>query len=179
MGKIQRASILAVSLCALIGLARAAHDRFSVKALNGIGFAEFRGYETWQDIAVSETDDGIKAIVGNATVIDAFRLGAPGDGKLFPEGSMMAKIEWSKKDNDESPYSVTTPGTLKSVAFMKKDSKRFATTNGWGYAQFNYDAKSGEFSPFGKDASFGKTVCHQCHLRVTAKDYVFTAYPLR
>ena len=68
-----------------------------VKAPNGIAFSEFRGYEAWQDVAPSQTDDGLKAILGNATMINAYKEGIPGNGKPFPEGSMIVKIEWSKK----------------------------------------------------------------------------------
>jgi len=109
----------------------------------------------------------------------------PGNGKPFPEGSIIAKIEWSQKKNPESPYSVMVPDTLKSVAFIRKDSKRFPDTNGWGYAhgwgyaQFMYDAASDTFKPYGSGSSFGKNVCHQCHTRVKAKDFIFTGYPLR
>jgi hypothetical protein len=64
---------------------------------------------------------------------------------------------------------------LKSVSFMERDSKKFAKTGGWGWAQFQYDAASATFTPFGSDAGCG----YECHTKVTAKDYVFTAYPVR
>jgi hypothetical protein len=108
-------------------------------------------------------------------MINAYKEGIPGNGKPFPEGSMIAKIEWSKKKNPVSPYSVTVPDTLKSVAFIEKDSKRFPDTSGWGYAQFLYDAPSNTFKPFGSDSSFGK-VCYQCHTRVKTNDFIFTSY---
>jgi len=92
---------------------------------------------------------------------------------------MMAKIEWTGKKNPESPYSVLVPDTLKRVGFMVKDSRRFPDTDGWGYAQFVYDAASDTFTPEESDSSFGKKLCHQCHTRVKAKDFVFTAYPMR
>jgi hypothetical protein len=69
---------------------------------------------------------------------------------------MIAKIEWSKKKNPESPYSVLVPDTLKRIGLMVKDSKRFPDTNGWGYAQFVYDAASDSFTPEESDPSFGK-----------------------
>jgi hypothetical protein len=90
---------------------------------------------------------------------------------------MTVKIEWSKKTNPESPYSVTVPDALKSVSFIEKDSKRFSDTSGWGYAQFLYDAASDTFKPYGSDASFGKRVCYQFHRIVKAKDYIFTRLP--
>jgi hypothetical protein len=112
-------------------------------------------------------------------MVKAYREGIPGNGQPFPDGSAVVKIEWNKAPSQQSPYSVDVPTTLKSVSFIEKDSKRFPDTSGWGFAQFQYDAASGTFKPFGTDASFGKTVCYQCHTKVATKDYIFTNYPLR
>ena len=128
---------------------------------------------------MSQVDGGLKIIAGNTAMIKAYRDGIPGNGKPFPEGSMVVKIEWSPKKSPESPYSVMVPDTLKSVSFIEKDSKRFPETSGWGYAQFLYDAASDTFKPYGTDAAFGKQVCYACHTAVKAKDYIFTAYPQR
>ena len=162
-----------------VGLVLAAQDRYTLKAPNGIAFSEFKGYETWETVAPSQTDDGIKSILANPVMIKAYREGIPGNGKNFPNGSKIVKIEWLKKTNPQSPYSVMTPAALKSVSFIEKDSTRFPDTSGWGYAQFLYDAASNTFKPYGSDSSFGKTVCFQCHTRVAAQDYIFTAYPPR
>jgi hypothetical protein len=158
--------------------ALAARDRLAVTAANGIAFSEFRGYEAWPGIAASQPDDGLKSITGNAVMINAYKEGFPGNGKPVPDGAMMAKIEWTKKASSESPYPVQVPDTLKRVGLMMKDSKRFPDTDGWGYAQFVYDAGSDSFKPESSDKSFGK-VCHSCHTLVKAKDFVFTAYPIR
>ena len=64
-------------------------------------------------------------IAANAAMINAYRQGTPGNGRLFPNGSKIVKIEWSPKKNPESPYFVMVPDTLKSVSFIEKDSKRF------------------------------------------------------
>ncbi len=167
--------IIVVLLAVLGSMVLAAQDKFTLKAPNGVAFSEFRGYETWQDVAVSQTDDGIKAILGNPAMINAYQEGIPGNGKPFPEGSIIVMIEWSKKKNLVSPYSVMVPDTLRSVAFIQKDSKRFPETSGWGYAQFIYDATSDTFKPYGSDSSFGK-VCYKCHTIVKAKDFIFTGY---
>jgi hypothetical protein len=143
-----------------------------------VGFSEFKGYEAWAAIAPSQTDDGVKVILGNPTMARALQAGTASTDKPVPDGAMMAKIEWAKESNPESPYDVTVPDRLKSVSFMVKDAARFADTNGWGYAQFMYDATSGTFKPSGKDASFAKT-CHQCHTLVKARDFVFTSYAQR
>ena len=170
--------IIVVSLSILASTTPAAQDRFTLKAPNGVAFSEFKGYETWETVAVSETDKEVKAILANPIMIKAYKEGIPGNGKPFPEGSATVKIAWAKKSNDESPYAVNVPGKLDSVSFIVKDSKRFPDSSGYGYAQFLYDASSDTFAPFGKDASFNKT-CYQCHTIVKAKDYIFTAYPRR
>jgi hypothetical protein len=93
---------------------------------------------------------------------------------------MIVKIEWSKKKEPCVPLFGDGAGhPKKTVAFIQKDSKRFPETNGWGYAQFLYDSASGTFKPYGSDSSFGKKVCHLCHTRVKARDYIFRSYPLR
>ena len=172
--------VVVVALVAVLGgMTFAAQDRFTLTAPNGVAFSEFRGYETWQNVAVSETDNGIKVIPANPVMINAYREGIPGNGKPFPDGFITVKIEWSKIKNPVSPYSVMVPDTLKSVSFILKDSKRFPETSGWGYAQFLYGAASDTFKPYGKDSSFGKDACYQCHTIVKEKDYIFTGYPRR
>ena len=165
--------IVSVSLVAG-GVALAAQDRFKLKIPNGPAFAEFKGYETWQNVAVSQTESSLKIIAANPAMINAYRQGVPGNGKHFPEGSKIVKIEWSAKKNPESPYYIMVPDTLKSVSFIEKNTKRFPKTSGWGFAQFSYDAAADEFKPAG-DAACG----YACHTAVAAKDYIFTAYPKR
>jgi hypothetical protein len=167
--------IIAGSLAAVGGIALAAQDRYTLKVPNGLAFSEFRGYENWRDVAVSQTENGLKVIAANSPMINAYRSGIPGNGKHFPEGSKIVKIEWTSKKNAESPYFVMVPDNLKSVSFIEKDTKRFPNSGGWGYAQFQYDAAADTFTPVGTDAACG----HACHTAVKAKDYIFTAYPRR
>ena len=171
-------TVIMGSLVVLVSISFSADDRYALKALNGVAFSEFRGYEAWQNVAPSATKDGIKSILANDVMIKAYQEGIPGNGKPFPEGSKIVKIEWKKKENSDSPYFVEVPDTLKSVSFIQKDSKRFPDSSGWGYAQFNYDAAARTFKPYGDDASFG-TICYKCHTIVKEKDYIFTAYPER
>ena len=132
-------SVIAIitALAAVLGsMALAAQDKYTLKVPNGLAFSEFRGYENWQDVAVSQTENGIKVILANPAMIKAYRNGIPGNGKLFPDGSKVAKIEWTSKKSAESPYFVMVPDTLKSVSFIERDTKRFPDTHGWAYAQF-------------------------------------------
>lgn len=166
---------IALMLAVSGGTAVSAQDKYSVQVPNGIAFSEVRGYEDWQVVAVSQAGDLIEVIVGNPVMIDAYRAGIPGNGKPFPDGAKMAKIHWNAKKSAEAPAPTTIPDTLHDVDVMVRDSKRFADTGSWGYAQFNYDAASDSFAPEGTGTDCG----YACHTIVTAKDYVFTAYPKR
>jgi hypothetical protein len=166
---------IAVVLAAFGGRAISAQDKYTVQVPNGLAFSEFRGFEDWATVAVSQTGGLIEVILANPVMIDAYRAGAPGNGKPFPDGSKMAKIHWNAKRSAEAPAPTTVPDTLHDIDFMVRDSKRFPETGAWGYAQFNYDAKADTFTPLGSGADCG----HQCHTIVKAKDYVFTAYPKR
>jgi hypothetical protein len=168
-------TIIAVPLAAAGGIALAAQDRYTVQVPNGLAFSEFRGYEKWQTIGVSQTGNLIEVILGNPEMIAAYEPGAPGNGKPFPDGAKMAKIHWNAKKSAEAPAPTTVPDTLHDVDFMARDSKRFADTGAWGYAQFNYDSASDTFTPLGTGANCG----YACHTLVKAKDYVFTEYPKR
>lgn len=169
---------IAVALLAVLGtMALAAQDRYTLQVPNGLAFAEIRGYETWQDVAVSQVKDGLKVIVANDLMINAYREDIPGNGKPFPDGSKIVKIEWSQK-SPGFPYFVMVPDTLESVSFIMKDSKRFPDTHGWAYAQFAYDPASDTFKP--SDLSLSGHECgYACHTTVAAHDYIFTAYPKR
>jgi hypothetical protein len=166
---------IAATALALGGRAISAQDKYTVKVPNGLGFAEFRGYEDWQTVAVSQSGDLIEVILANPVMIEAYRAGAPGNGKPFPDGSKMAKIHWNAKKSAEAPSPTTVPDTLHDLDFMVRDSKRFADSGNWGYAEFDYDAATDTFKPLGNDAKCG----YACHTIVKAKDYVFTAYPKR
>jgi Cytochrome P460 len=156
------------------GMAIAAQDKYTLK-LGKLAFSDFRGYENWEDVAVSQTETQMKVIVANDVMMKAYRQGLPADGKLFPEGSKIAKIEWTFKRNTAAPYFVNVPDTLKAVAVIEKDSTRFPDTHGWAYANFDYDAASDTFTPAGTEPTCG----FACHTTVAAKDYIFTQYPKR
>ncbi len=64
---------------------------------NGLAFFDFRVYENWQVVAVSQTEELLKVMVANPTMMDPYRAGVPGNGKPSPDGSKIAKIEWKPK----------------------------------------------------------------------------------
>src|ERR1700721_822156 len=169
--------IIAVVLAGLGGRAISAQqDKYTVQVPNGLKFSDFRGYENWQVVAVSQTDNLLKVMVANPVMIDAYRAGVPGNGKPFPDGSKIAKIEWKPKKSTEAPFSVRIPDVLQDVFLIEKDSKKFPGTKGWAYAVFDYNPASDTFKP----NPTGVVNCgFACHTRVAAKDYIFTGYPTR
>lgn len=157
-------------------------DKYALKVPGGLAFAEFKGYESWQVVSVSE-DGGLLAVVmANPIMIEAYRSGIPANGKPFPDGSKMAKVHWDTKKLETFP-AATVPATQHDVDFMVKDSKRFPDSGGWGYAVFDRDKASDAFSPGteasnppqGKDAKCG----YACHTIVKGRDYVFTEFAKR
>ena len=166
---------VAVVLAVLGGRAISAQDKYSVTVPDGLSFSEFRGFEDWATVAVSQSGDLIEVIVANPLMIEAYRAGIPGNGKPFPDGSKMAKIHWNAKKSADAPSPTMVPDTLHDVDFMARDSKRFAKTGNWGYAQFNYDGAADAFTPLGSGSDCG----FACHTIVKTKDYVFTTFPKR
>lgn len=168
---------LAVAATAGIIAATAAiaqSNKDTVKVPDGIALSEFKGYETWQVVSVSQHPGIIDVILGNPTTIAAYKAGIPANGKPFPDGSRLVKIHWnSKKYSDAFP--VQAPDTLHDIDTMVRDSKRFTGDDHWGFAQFNYDSATQTFSPLGKGPNCG-TACHQA---AAARDFVFTEFPTR
>jgi len=173
---------LAISAVA-VAFSMSAQDKYSLKVPNGLAFSEFKGYEDWPVIAISENGGLIAVILGNRAMIDAYRAGAPGNGKPFPDGARMVKIHWNPKKNEAYPGQPTVPNTQHDIDLMVKDSKRFADSGGWGYAEFEYEAASDTFRPGtltdsppqSNDAKCG----FACHTLVKTRDYVFTDYGKR
>lgn len=167
--------VLAIGAAVLGSAPVAAQDKDAVKVPDGLGFADFRGYEGWQTIAVSQAADVIAVIVGNPVVIKAYADGFPGNGKPFPDGAKLAKIHWKAVKSTDAPRPTTVPGALADVGFMVKDSAKYADNAGWGFAHFNYDVASETFKPLGTGYKCGTA----CHTIAKAKDYVFTGYAKR
>lgn len=174
---------VSASIVAADSQVTSAPSKYSAKVPGGLALSEFKGYEDWAVIAVSQNGGHISAIVGNPVIIKAFKSGIPGNGKPFPDGSKMAKFHWNRITSETESGHPSVSDTLDNIDFMKKDSKRFASSAGWGWAVFNYDTKSGAFSPGtaantppqGNNAKCG----FACHTSAKSKDYVFTNYGTR
>jgi cytochrome P460 len=128
------------------------------------------GYRDWKLISVAHEAgnlNDIRAVLGNDVAIKAYR-----DGTLpFPDGAVIARLAWSyvpSQENDKvfGRAQSFVAGAPTNVQFMVKDSRAYAATGGWGFAQF--DA--------GKPAHVVEQTCFSCHVPAKARDYVFTAY---
>ena len=79
------------------------NDKYSLKSPSGIAFSDFRGYEDWAVVSSAKTDERLKVIVANPTMIKAYKAGIPGNGQPFPDGSMIVKLQWNPKKSTEAP----------------------------------------------------------------------------
>ena len=178
----KRKSILriatATAVLAALGAAVYAQDKFdkySLKSPSGIAFSDFKGYEDWAVVSSARTDEVLKVIVANPTMIKAYKAGVPGNGQPFPEGSKIAKVQWKHEKSTEAPFAVEVPKVPTQAFLIEKDSKRFPKTGGWGYAVFNHDVAAGKMVADPAPADCG----HTCHVAVKSKDYIFHPYQTR
>jgi hypothetical protein len=129
------------------------------------------GYRDWKLISVAHEEgnlNDLRALLGNDIAIKAYR-----EGKLpFPDGTIIARLAWSYVPSEQNNKvfgraQSFVAGDATNVQFMVKDSKKYAATNGWGFAQFK-DGKP--------DAAAALKTCFPCHEPVKARDFVFTQY---
>jgi hypothetical protein len=138
------------------------------------------GYRDWCLISVNHLQGAggklkqVRAQLGNDIAIKAFR-----EGKLpFPDGTIIAALHWNEVSSDENDKVLASgfpgaglqsfvAGSAVNVQFMVKDSKKYAATDGWGYADFTNGKPGNE--------ALHKT-CHTCHLPARDRDFVFTHY---
>jgi hypothetical protein len=175
---------LLIAFATLAGIV--AHTRLTLGDTNGetspiYGISIPPGYRNWQLISVSEIAAGdhsqLRAEFGNDIAIRAYR-----EGKLpFPDGTIIVAQHWVKQSspsNDEVLTHLTSiaglgipksfvAGPAINAQFMVKDSKKYAATAGWGFADFK-DGKPG-------DEALHQT-CFPCHQPAKDHDYVFTRY---
>jgi hypothetical protein len=130
------------------------------------------GYRDWRLISVAHEEgnlNDLRAILGNDVAIQASR-----EGKLpYPDGTIIARLAWDYIPSEENNkvfgrFQSFVAGPPKNgVQFMVKDSRKYASTGGWGFAQFN-DGKPA-------DETVHNT-CFACHEPAKARDFVFTRY---
>jgi Cytochrome P460 len=154
---------------------QAAATTGSNKAAALFGIKIFPGWRDWKLVSVAHEAgqlNDIRAILGNDIAIKAYR-----EGTLpFPDGAIIARVAWKyvpSEENDkvfgQNQSFVAGPAPDWYLQFMVKDSKKYATTGGWGFAQFDKDGNPSA------DAAKLKT-CFPCHVPVKSRDFLFTRY---
>jgi hypothetical protein len=132
------------------------------------------GYRDWRLVSVAHEEgklNDIRAILGNDVAIKAYR-----EEKLpFPDGTIIARIAWNYVPSEENNKVFGRPQSFVAgsappwyLQFMVKDSKKYAATGGWGFAQFDKDGKSAPEADLKK--------CFPCHEPIKDRDFVFTHY---
>lgn len=132
-----------------------------------------QGYRDWRLISVAREEaplSDIRAILGNDVAIAAYRDAT----RPFPDGTIIARLAWSLDPSEENnnafgrSQSFVAGAPKNGVQFMIKDSKKYASTGGWGYAHFNEDGTLADEKVH--------STCHTCHQAAAARDFVFTNY---
>lgn len=161
-----KAATILLAIGTLMGVSCSAVSADPVApAPNGITIPP--GYKDWRTIAVSHRTDNntLRAILGNDVAIKAAREGRTNP---WPDGTIMAKVAW-KDTTHEVWKTATVPGDFIQAEFMIRDSKKYSSTGGWGFARWvGMDQK-----PYGKDANFVQE-CFGCHTPMKNNNWVFT-----
>jgi Cytochrome P460 len=122
---------IATAVLAVLGaVALYAQDKYTLKSPSGIAFSDFRGYEDWSVVSSAKTDERLKVIVANPTMIKAYKAGIPGNGQPFPDGSMIVKLQWKPKKSTEAPFVVDVPDVFVEAFVIEKDGTRFPKSAG-------------------------------------------------
>jgi len=167
-------TIVTVAAVAAVSAAMA-EDKYALQSPGGIALSDFKGYEDWAVVSSARTDEVLKVIVANPVMIEAYKAGVPGNGRPFPDGSRIVKMQWKQKKSAEAPFAVDVPDVFTQAFVMEKDGKRFPNSGGWGYALFNYEAASDTFTADASPPDCG----HACHVAVKTKDHIFHPYQKR
>ena len=177
-------AVLVVAVSAVY--AGSAFGQQSGEAASTAGITLPQGYREWALISIARVGgpvNDMRAKLGNEVAIRAFR-----DGQLpFPDGAIIARLAWNAVTSEENNNALrplleravgpdvtqktlsesVVAGTPTNVQFMVKDSKKFASTGGWGFAQFT-NGKA--------DGGPALQACFGCHAPAKDRDLVFTRY---
>lgn len=130
-------------------------------------------YRQWQVVSVAHEAgslNDIRVILGNDLTMKAYRTGR----RPFPDGAIVARIAWKLVPSERNNAIFGRPqsfvaGEPTNVQIAAKDVRKYSSTGGWGYGQF-------ENGRANRDGALMKT-CFDCHVKLPASDdFVFTKY---
>lgn len=170
----------------VVALRRPASGQTDAAAAPIYGVKIPAGYRDWTLISVAKVGgplNDLRAKLGNDVAIRAFR-----EGKIpFPDGTIIARLAWKQVTPGESDEAIrgilerrsspealqkiltesSIAGSATNVQFMVKDSIKYASSGGWGFAQFTDGKPDGEAV---------HNACFPCHAPAKNRDFVFTRY---
>jgi hypothetical protein len=135
---------------------------------NGIGYADLAGFRNWKAVSTTERYDNgtLRVIFGNNVVVKAID---EGHTNPWPDGAVFAKVAWDQMPDSSGSGEIHTGG-FRQVEFMIRDTKKYDTSFGWGFARW---VGGLALKPYGKDGSF-VTECMNCHKPMRYNNYTFT-----
>jgi len=161
-----------IAVATLAGGVNSTSGRAEEEAAPIFGIKIPPGYRDWKLISVAHEEgnlNDLRAVLGNDIAVNAYR-----EGKYpFPDGTLIARLAWRYVPSEENnkvfgrTQSFVAGSPTNGVQFMVKDSRKYASTGGWGFAQFN-DGKPA-------DEAVHRT-CFPCHEPAKDRDFVFTRY---
>ena len=164
--------VAAAALAGMVAYTTQASGQAGGPAAPVFGIELPAGYREWRLISVAHEEgklNDLRAILGNDVAIKAYR-----EGKLpFPDGAIIARLAWNYVSSEENnkvfgrPQSFVAGSPKNGVQFMVKDSTKYASTGGWGFAQFDDGKPANEAV---------HNTCFSCHEPAKARDLVFTRY---
>jgi hypothetical protein len=134
---------------------------------NGIAYdADLAGYRNWQVLSTNKRFDlgEFHMILGNPVAVKAIR---EGQTNPYPDGAILAKPAWQQLLDSSGEV---RSGAFMRVEFMIRDSKKYASTLGWGWARWIGTT----LTPWGTDAASVAPSCVSCHRPLEKVNYVFT-----
>jgi hypothetical protein len=172
MGRIVLVLVAVVGLAGLLTYVAPASGQSEGEGAPIFGVKIPPGYRDWRLVSVAHEEgnlNDLRAILGNDVAIKAYR-----EGKLpFPDGAIIAQLAWSYVPSEENnkvfgrPQSFVAGAPKNGVQFMVKDATKYASTGGWGFAQFDDGKPANEAV---------HSTCFSCHEPAKARDFVFTRY---
>lgn len=130
---------------------------------NGVAFDP--SFEKWKPLSFTDRGDNntFRFVLGNDIAIQAAESGHISP---WPDGTRFAKVAWQQQLGGDG---LVYPGKFVQVELMIRDSKKYASTDGWGWGRW----RGADLKPYGSDARFDKE-CTGCHQPLKGNDYVYT-----
>jgi hypothetical protein len=132
-------------------------------APNGLAF--FPDYRNWKPVSTTDRFDAgtMRVILGNDVTIRAI---AENNIHPWPDGAGFAKVAWWQQPDGQGGLQT---GKFFQVEFMIKDARKYAATEGWGFARW----RGTDLAPYGKTSAFTDE-CTSCHAMMHENDFAFT-----